>query len=61
MSNFRIEKEEPSGSSFSGSKGARTPDLSRVSFTVRIKHRKEAGFGSRINYFTHFFTQMDDL
>ncbi len=44
-----------------GSKEARTPDLSRVSFTVRIKHRKGAGSRPHLKHFTHFFTQLDDL
>ncbi len=46
-------KEEPlKGSSFNGSKGARTHDLSRVSFTVRIKHRKGADSKPQSKYFT---------
>ena len=60
MSNFRIEKEEPSGSSFSGSKGARTPDLSRVSSGKIIKHRKGAGSMPWLKSLTQNLTQSAD-
>ena len=58
MSNFRIEKEEPlKGSSFSGSKGARTPDLSRVSSVKIRKHRKGAGSMPWLKPLTQKLTQ----